>query len=61
MTSNPERLGKKLWERLVERNIDHGGVLGEITGAQGTSKTSALLFLADFIMAKRPREKIFSA
>ena len=59
MTSNPERLGKKLWERLVERNIDHGGVLGEITGAQGTSKTSALLFLADFIMAKRPREKIF--
>ena len=55
----PESQGKKLWHRLVERNIDHGGILGEITGAQGTSKTATLLFLADFIMKYRPYEKIF--
>jgi len=56
---NPETQGKKLWHRLIERNIDHGGILGEITGAQGTSKTATLLFLADFIMKYRPYEKIF--
>jgi len=51
--------GQKLWHRLVERNIDHGGILGEVTGAMGTSKTGCLLFLADFIMQNRPFERIF--
>jgi len=56
---NPQNQGKKLWHRLVERNLDHGGVLAEITGAMGTSKTACLLFLCDYIMKHRPYERIF--
>ena len=52
-------IGKKLFEQLMARNYDHGGDLVEITGAQGTSKTSCLLTFCSFTMEKFPNEKNF--
>jgi len=59
MTSKPEVEGDKLMRRVLHRDPDHGGILAEITGAQGTSKTASLFSLAKYTLKKYPKEKIF--
>jgi len=59
MVSKLEIIGEKLMERVLSRNQDYGGILGEITGAQGTGKTSVLLSITDRTITKQPEEKIF--
>ena len=59
MVSKPEIIGQKLMERVLSRNQDYGGILGEITGAQGTGKTSVLLSLTHRTIKRNPDEKIF--
>jgi len=59
MVSKPEIIGQKLMNRVLSRNKDYGGILGEITGAQGTGKTSVLLSLTHRTIERNPDEKIF--
>jgi hypothetical protein len=59
MSSKPEVEGDKLMQRVLHRDPDHGGVLAEITGAQGTSKTASLFSFAKYTLKKYPKEKIF--
>lgn len=59
MTSKPEVEGDRLMRRVLTRNPDHGGILSEITGAQGTSKTAALFSFAKYTFKRYPNEKIF--
>jgi len=59
MVSKPEIIGHKLMERVLSRNKDYGGILGEITGAQGTGKTSVLLSLTHRTIERNPDEKVF--
>lgn len=59
MVSKSEVMGHKLMERVLTRNKDYGGILGEITGAQGTGKTSVLLSLTHRTIKRNPEEKIF--
>lgn len=59
MVSKTEIEGRKIIDRTLGRDQDHGGVLAEITGAQGTSKTSTLLAFTNFTQIRHPEEKIF--
>jgi len=59
MPSKLEIIGQHLMERVLSRNQDYGGILGEVTGAQGTAKTSVLLSLTDRTIKRNPDEKIF--
>jgi len=59
MPSKSEIIGQKLMNRVLSRNKDYGGILGEITGAQGTGKTSVLLSLTHRTIERNPDEKIF--
>lgn len=59
MVSKPEIIGENILNRALGRNKDYGGILGEITGAQGTSKTSVLLSITNHTRALHPNEKIF--
>ena len=52
-------MGKILLERILKRDIDHGGRLVEITGAMGTSKTGCLLAFITHTLRLHPEEKIF--
>lgn len=59
MVSKPEILGGEILKRSLGRNKDYGGILAEITGAMGTSKTGTLLSFTKFTMSLHPEEKIF--
>lgn len=59
MTSKSEIIGEHILDRALGRNKDYGGILGEITGAQGTSKTSVLLSITNHTKTLHPKEKIF--
>jgi len=59
MPSKSEIIGQQLIKRILSRNKDYGGILGEITGAQGTAKTSVLLSLSHRTIKRQPDEKIF--
>lgn len=59
MVSRPEIEGAKILDRIHSRDKDHGGVLSEITGAMGGSKTSVLLSFTKHTMINHPEEKIF--
>jgi len=59
MESVPEIMGSKIMKRTISRDQDHGGILSELTGAQGTGKTSVLLAFTDNTITSNPSEKIF--
>jgi hypothetical protein len=59
MVSKPEIIGEQILKRVLSRNKDYGGILVEITGAQGTSKTSTLLSFMKTTIREHPNEKIF--
>jgi len=59
LESTPEIMGKKIMDRTIDRNQDYGGILGELTGAQGTGKTGVLLSFTNNTMNSNPTEKIF--
>lgn len=59
MPSKPEIVGQRLLQRALGRNKDYGGILAEITGAQGTSKTGTLLSFTHHTIKLHPNEKIF--
>ena len=56
---NPLEKGKKLVEMVMDRNPDFGGDFIEISGAQGTSKTSCLLTFLGHTLKNHPKEKAF--
>jgi len=51
--------GKRIVDRALGRNLDYGGILCEITAAQGMGKTSTLLSLTKHTIMRHPEEKIF--
>jgi len=59
MVSNPERQGKILIDKLLERDYDQGGKFIFISGSQGSGKTSAMLTFLDTVRKRYPEEKIF--
>jgi len=59
MVSKPEIQGQKIIQRILSRDMDHGGVLCQITGSQGSGKTSVLLALMNEVISEHPNEKIF--
>jgi len=59
MVSKPEIYGEQLIGRITGRNPDYGGILAQITGAQGTAKTSTLLSFTKNTIKANPHEKIF--
>lgn len=50
--------GAKITKRILERNPDNGAVAVEITGLQGSGKTSLELWFADTILKKYPEEMV---
>jgi len=59
MKSTPEIMGKRIMDRTTSRDQDHGGILAELTGAQGTGKTGVLLSFTNNTIRANPTEKIF--
>ena len=59
MVTKAEYEGNKILKRIHDRNKDYGGVFGEVTGAQGASKTSVLLSFTKYTQKYHPDEKIF--
>ena len=59
MVSKLEVIGSRITNRMLGRNKDYGGILTEVTGAQGSSKTGALLSFSTHTMRLHPKEKIF--
>ena len=59
MVSKQEIMGEQILRRVHIHNPDYGGIFSEITGAQGSGKTSVLLSFADYTMVNYPNEKIF--
>jgi len=59
MVSRAEIEGSRILNRIHSRDKDHGGVLSEITGAMGGSKTSVLLSFTKHTQLNHPEEKIF--
>jgi len=51
--------GRLLLERLFERDVDKGAVFCEISGIQGSGKTSLSLGFADRIIKNNPKEMIY--
>jgi len=51
--------GKRILERIHCHNEDYGGVFVEITGAQGSGKTSVMLSFMNYILKHHPDEKVF--
>lgn len=60
-TSKSEYYAKKITKRILERDANKGGVFCELTGSQGSGKTSAMLSYCRSIMKQYPRERIFWA
>ena len=59
MPSKVEIEGERILKRMLKRDTDHGGIFSEVTGAQGSSKTSILLSFTKSTMLNHPNEKIF--
>ena len=59
MASKLEIIGQHLIERTLGRNQDFGGIYAEVTGAQGSGKTSVLLSFTNHTITRHPEEKIF--
>ena len=50
---------ERILRRIHVHDLDSGGVFTEITGSQGSGKTSAMLSFMDYTMKHYPEEKIF--
>lgn len=59
MPSKVEIEGERILKRMLKRDTDHGGIFSEVTGAQGSSKTSVLLSFTKSTIKNHPKEKIF--
>jgi len=59
MVSKSEFLGAKIMERVLAHDLDQGGMYLEVTGAQGTFKTGALLAFTQATLQRYPKDKIF--
>lgn len=51
--------GKRILERIFQRDYDQGGVFVELTGISGSGKTSLSFNIADEIMNRYPDEPLF--
>jgi len=50
--------GKKLFDKIFERNRDYGGFTGMFVGSPGSGKTSAMLTIMDTTLNKYPEEVV---
>jgi len=57
--SRTEIEAKEIMKRIVHHDQDTGGVYVEVTGAQGSGKTSVMLGFLEQILKFYPNEKIF--
>jgi RecA/RadA recombinase len=57
--SKSEIIAEKILKRIHVHDIDSGGVFTEITGSQGSGKTSVMLSFMAYTMKNYPNEKIF--
>jgi len=57
--SRVEEVGKQLSQRILEHNDEFGGVYVEVTGAQGSGKTSVMLSWMEYLMKHYPKDKVF--
>lgn len=54
-----EVVARRILRRIHCHDADHGGTLIEITGAQGSGKTSAMLSFMAYTLKHYPQEKVF--
>lgn len=57
--SKSEINAERILKRIHIHDLDIGGVFTEITGSQGSGKTSVMLSFMDYTMRHYPQEKIF--
>ncbi len=57
--SKSEVNAERILKRIHIHDLDSGGVFTEVTGSQGSAKTSVLLSFMDYTMKQYPGEKIF--
>ena len=57
--SKSEINAERILKRIHIHDLDSGGVFTEITGSQGSGKTSVLLSFMDYRIRNYPNEKIF--
>jgi len=50
---------ERILKRIHIHDLDSGGVLTEVTGSQGSGKTSAMLSFMDYTIRHYPKEKVF--
>ena len=50
---------ERILRRIHIHDLDSGGVFTEITGSQGSGKTSVMLSFVDYTLKRYPEEKIF--
>lgn len=54
-----EYIGKMLSKRILSHDEDYGGVYVEVTGAQGSGKTSAMLSWMEYLLNHHPEDRVF--
>jgi len=59
VVTKSEIVAERILKRIHVHDVDVGGVFTEITGSQGSGKTSVLLSFMDYTMKQYPDEKIF--
>jgi len=57
--SRTEVEGQRIFTRIAFRNSSEGGVLVEITGSQGSGKTSVMLSFANYFSKNYPNERVY--
>jgi hypothetical protein len=57
--SKSEINAERILKRIHIHDLDSGGIFTEITGSQGSGKTSVMLSFMDYVINKYPDEKIF--
>jgi hypothetical protein len=57
--SRSEVNAQRILRRIHVHDFDSGGIYSEITGSQGSGKTSILLSFVDYTITHYPEEKIF--
>jgi hypothetical protein len=57
--SKSEINAERIIRRIHVHDLDSGGVFSEITGSQGSGKTSVMLSFMDYTIKNYPNEKIF--
>jgi hypothetical protein len=59
MTSRPQIEAQNIIRRMHSQDMDSGGVFTQVTGGQGTGKTSIMLSFVKFTMQNYPDQKVF--